>query len=200
MFLKRLELCGFKAFADKIELEFAPGITAIVGPNGCGKSNVTDAVRWALGEQSMKVLRSGRMEEVIFAGTHARKPLGMAEVMVVFDNSDGYFPVDVAEVSVTRRIFRAGDANCYLNKAPCRLKDILELFMGTGIGQGAFCILTQNEIDLVLSSDSLDRREILEETAGINKYKFRKKEASRKLEATRANFTRKKKDIHLYYL
>jgi len=190
MFLKRLELCGFKAFADKIELEFAPGITAIVGPNGCGKSNVTDAVRWALGEQSMKVLRSGRMEEVIFAGTHARKPLGMAEVMVVFDNSDGYFPVDVAEVSVTRRIFRAGDSSCYLNKAPCRLKDVLELFMGTGIGQGAFCILTQNEIDLVLSSDSLDRREILEETAGINKYKFRKKEASRKLEATRANLLR----------
>jgi chromosome segregation protein len=190
MYLKRLELCGFKTFADKVELEFAPGITAVVGPNGCGKSNITDAVRWVLGEQSMKVLRSGRMEEVIFAGTHSRKPLGMAEVIVQFDNSDGYFPVDVAEVSVTRRIFRGGDVNCYLNNSPCRLKDVLELFMGTGIGQGAFCILTQNEIDLVLSSDSLDRREILEETAGINKYKFRKKEASRKLEATRANLLR----------
>ncbi|MCL5774355.1 MAG: AAA family ATPase, partial [Firmicutes bacterium] len=196
MYLKRLELIGFKTFADKTELEFGPGITCIVGPNGSGKSNITDAIRWVLGEQSVKTLRGAKMEEVIFAGTAGRKPLGMAEANIVFDNTDNYLPLEFSDISVTRRIFRQGETQYSINKSNCRLKDLHELFMGTGLGQGAFCIMSQSEIDMVLSSNSQDRRLILEETAGINKYRFRKKEVNRKLEQTNQNMLRLRDILH----
>jgi len=190
MYLKRIDLCGFKTFADKTTLEFEPGISAIVGPNGSGKSNLTDAVRWVLGEQSAKTLRGGSMEEVVFSGSRHHKPMGMAEVSVLLDNSDSALPIDTHEVSVCRRFFRGGEGQYLINKVPCRLRDVRELLMGTGLGQGALTILGQNEVDLVLSPNSLDRRAILEETAGVSKYRFRKQEASRKLEHTRQNLVR----------
>ncbi|MBQ3573175.1 MAG: chromosome segregation protein SMC, partial [Clostridia bacterium] len=190
MRLKSIEMQGFKSFADKIYLDFNSGITAIVGPNGSGKSNISDAIRWVMGEQSVKSLRGSRMEDVIFAGTEARKALGFAEVTLTLDNTDGYFPLDFSEVTVTRRVYRSGEGEYYINKTLCRLKDIHELFMDTGLGRDGYSIIGQGKIDSILSTKSEDRRQIFEEAAGISKYKYRKIEAERKLVQTVENLTR----------
>ncbi|MGB9839099.1 chromosome segregation protein SMC [Thermovenabulum sp.] len=190
MFLKKIEIQGFKSFADRIQIEFQPGINAIVGPNGSGKSNVTDAIRWVLGEQSVKSLRGSKLEDIIFAGSLKRKPLGMAEVTVVLDNEDHFLPLDFTEVSITRRVFRSGESEFYLNKVPCRLKDIQELLMDTGIGKDGYSIISQGEIDEFLLSKPEERRLIFEETAGITKHKARKKESEKKLEETSMNISR----------
>ncbi len=190
MYLKRLELQGFKSFADKTVLEFKPGITAVIGPNGSGKSNVSDAIRWVLGEQSVKALRGSKLEDVIFAGTQARKSVSFAEVDITMDNSDGKLPVDYSEVTVTRRVYRSGESEFFINKNPCRLKDIVELFMDTGIGRDGYSIIGQGRIDEILSSKSEERRHIFEEAAGIVKYRTRKEEAEHKLENTQQNLVR----------
>lgn len=190
MYLKKLELQGFKSFADKTTLEFKPGITAVIGPNGSGKSNVSDAIRWVLGEQSVKALRGSKLEDVIFAGTQARKSVSFAEVDITMDNSDGKLPVDYSEVTVTRRVYRSGESEFYINKNQCRLKDIVELFMDTGIGRDGYSIIGQGRIDEILSSKSEERRHIFEEAAGIVKYRTRKEEAEKKLENTSQNLIR----------
>ncbi len=190
MYLKSVELQGFKSFADKIYLDFNPGITAIVGPNGSGKSNISDAIRWVMGEQSVKSLRGSRMEDVIFAGTAVRKAQGFAEVSLTLDNSQRIFPIDFEEVTVTRRVYRSGEGEYFINKAACRLKDIHELFMDTGLGREGYSIVGQGKIDEILSNKSEDRRQIFEEAAGITKYKYRKNEAERKLERTNENLVR----------
>jgi chromosome segregation protein len=190
MYLQSLEILGFKSFAAKTVLNFDKGVTAIVGPNGCGKSNVLDAIRWVLGEQSAKALRGGEMSDVIFSGTDSRAALGMAEVSLRFADCEAELGVDWNEVCVTRRVFRDGNSDYLLNKTPCRLKDIHQLFMDTGIGRSAYSIMEQGKIDLILSSRPEDRRAIFEEAAGITKFKSQKKEALRKLEATEANLLR----------
>jgi len=190
MYLKRLELQGFKSFADKTILEFKPGITSVIGPNGSGKSNISDAIRWVLGEQSMKSLRGAKSEDVIFAGTQNRKSLGFAEASIVIDNTDGELPIEYAEVTVTRKIYRSGETGYFINKAPCRLKDITELFMDTGIGKDGYSIIGQGKIDEILSNKSEDRRHIFEEAAGIVKYRTRKVESEKKLEQTKLNLLR----------
>ena len=190
MYLKRLELQGFKSFADKTVLEFKPGITAVIGPNGSGKSNISDSIRWVLGEQSMKSLRGAKSEDIIFAGTQNRKSLGFAEESIVIDNKDGELPVEYAEVIVTRKIYRSGETGYFINKTPCRLKDILELFMDTGIGKDGYSIIGQGKIDEILSNKSEDRRHIFEEAAGIVKYRARKSESEKKLEQTKLNLLR----------
>ena len=190
MYLKRLELQGFKSFADKTTLELMPGITAVIGPNGSGKSNISDAIRWVLGEQSMKSLRGQKSEDVIFAGTQNRKSLGFAEVSLIFDNVDGKLPIEYTEVTVTRRLFRSGESEYLINKTPCRLKDITELFMDTGIGKDGYSIIGQGRIDEILSNKSEDRRRVFEEASGIVKYKTRKIETEKKLEQTKLNLLR----------
>ena len=190
MYLKRLELQGFKSFADKTVLEFKEGITSVIGPNGSGKSNISDAIRWVLGEQSIKSLRGAKSEDIIFAGTQARKSLGFAEVSMVIDNTDGKLPIEYDEVTVTRKIYRSGETGYFINKAPCRLKDILELFMDTGIGKDGYSIIGQGKIDEILSNKSEDRRRIFEEAAGIVKYRTRKAESEKKLEQTKLNLLR----------
>lgn len=190
MLLRRLEAYGFKSFADKTEVEFGDGITAIVGPNGSGKSNISDAIRWVLGEQSVRSLRGTKMEDVIFAGSLGRRPLGAAEVSVIFDNSDGTLPLDFSEVTITRRVFRSGDSEYFINKASCRLKDIYELLADTGLGRDAMTVIGQNKVDEILNSKPEERRLLFEESAGISKYKQRKKEAMRKLEDTTQNLVR----------
>src|SRR5262245_7171162 len=196
MYLKNLTVLGFKSFADKTSLNFQPGVTAIVGPNGCGKSNVSDAIRWVLGEQSAKALRGGEMADVIFNGTDGRKPLGMAEVSLTIGGVDGEnlraagVEVSYNEVTVTRRIFRDGGSEYFINKVPCRLKDIQQLFMGTGVGRTSYSIMAQGHITQILSSKPEDRRLIFEEAAGITKYKAQKKESLRKLEYTEQNLLR----------
>lgn len=190
MYLKKLEIQGFKSLADKIELEFNPGVSAIVGPNGSGKSNIADAVRWVLGEQSVKSLRGAKMEDVIFAGSDKRKPVGMAEVSMTLDNSQSVFPLDFSEITVTRRVYRSGDSEYLINKSPCRLKDIHELFMDTGVGREGYSIIGQGKIDEILSAKAEDRRVIIEEAAGIIKYKTRKIQAARKLDDTEQNLVR----------
>jgi len=190
MYLKSLELFGFKSFAQKTVLNFHPGVTAIVGPNGCGKSNVLDSMRWVLGEQSAKALRGGEMSDVIFSGTDSRTALGMAEVSLTFAECEKDLGVEWNEVCITRRVFRDGQSEYLLNKTPCRLRDIHNLFMDTGIGRSAYSIMEQGKIDQILSSRPEDRRAIFEEAAGITKFKSQKKEAMRKLEATEANLIR----------
>jgi chromosome segregation protein len=190
MFLKRIELAGFKSFADRTELEFGRGITAVVGPNGCGKSNISDGIRWVLGEQSAKSLRGGKMEDVIFAGSDSRKPVNCSEVSLTLDNSDRALPLDFSEVTVTRRLYRNGESEYLINKQPCRLKDITELFMDTGIGKEAYSIIGQGRIEEILSTRAEDRRGVFEEASGIVKYKNRKKEAQKKLEDTEQNLVR----------
>ena len=190
MYLKRLELQGFKSFADKTILELKKGITGVIGPNGSGKSNIADAIRWVLGEQSMKELRGGKSVDVIFAGTQSRKSLGFAEVTLVFDNLDGELPIEYDEVTVTRKLFRSGETGYYINKTQCRLKDILELFMDTGIGKDGYSIIGQGKIDEILSNKSEDRRNVFEEAAGIVKFKTRKEESEKKLENTKLNVLR----------
>ncbi len=190
MYLKRLELQGFKSFADKTVLEFMPGITSVIGPNGSGKSNISDAIRWVLGEQSMKSLRGSKSEDIIFAGTQNRKSLGFAEASLIFDNTDGKLPIEYNEVTVTRKIYRTGESGYFINKTPCRLKDVLELFMDTGIGKDGYSIIGQGKIDEILSNKSEDRRHIFEEAAGIVKYRVRKLESEKKLENTKLNLLR----------
>ncbi|WP_313891294.1 chromosome segregation protein SMC [Psychrobacillus sp.] len=190
MFLKRLEIIGFKSFADRIGIDFVPGVTAVVGPNGSGKSNVTDAIRWVLGEQSAKSLRGAKMEDVIFAGSDSRKALNFAEVTLILDNSDNRVALDFTEISVTRRVYRSGDSEYLLNKQNCRLKDITDLFMDSGLGKEAFSIISQGRVDEILNSRPEDRRTIFEEAAGVLKYKQRKKKAEYKLLETDDNLNR----------
>lgn len=190
MRLKKLELQGFKSFADKTEIIVLDGVTTIVGPNGSGKSNISDAVRWVLGEQSVKNLRGQKMEDVIFAGTQARKKVGFAEVSLYLDNSDESLPVEFKEVVVTRRVYRSGESNYLLNGAECRLKDIQELFMDTGVGKDGYSIISQGKIDEILSTKSEERRHIFEEASGIVKYKTRKDEAVKKLANTDSTLAR----------
>ena len=198
MFLKSLEVRGFKSFAEKTELNFKKGITAVVGPNGSGKSNISDAVRWVLGEQSVKSLRGGKMEDVIFAGTQFRKPVGLAQVSLILDNTDGSLPIEYNEVIVTRRIFRSGETEYLINKQKCRLKDIIELFMDTGIGKEGYSLIGQGKIDAILSGKPEERRALFEEAAGIVKYKARKEEAEKKLDNTESNLIRIRDIISTY--
>ena len=190
MYLKRLEMYGFKSFADKTVLDFMPGITTVIGPNGSGKSNISDCIRWVLGEQSLKSLRGTKSEDIIFAGTQNRKSLGYAEASMVIDNSDGKLPIEYNEVVVTRRIYRSGETGYFINKTPCRLKDVLELFMDTGIGKDGYSIIGQGKIEEILSNKSEDRRHIFEEAAGIVKYRTRKADSEKKLEQTKLNLLR----------
>ena len=190
MYLKRLEMQGFKSFADKTVLEFMPGITSVIGPNGSGKSNISDCIRWILGEQSMKSLRGAKTQDIIFAGTQNRKSLGFAEASLIFDNTDGTLPIEYSEVTITRKIYRSGETGYYINKVPCRLKDVVELFMDTGIGRDGYSIIGQGKIDEILSNKSEDRRHIFEEAAGIVKYRARKEETEKKLEQTKLNLLR----------
>lgn len=190
MYLKRLDLQGFKSFPEKVKLEFNPGVTAVVGPNGSGKSNVSDAVRWVLGEQRAKSLRGDKMEDVIFAGTESRKALGFAEVSILIDNQDGRLPLEYTEVQITRRVFRSGESEYRINGTACRLKDIQELFMDTGVGREGYSIIGQGRIDEILSAKGEERRRIFEEAAGIVKYKTRKNEAIGKLEKEQQNLLR----------
>jgi chromosome segregation protein len=190
MYLKRIEIFGFKSFAEKTELEFGPGITAVVGPNGSGKSNVSDAVRWVLGEQSARALRGGQMADVIFAGSDGKRAMGFAQVSLVLDNADGKLGVDYTEVMVTRRVDRSGEGEYFINQAPCRLKDVHDLFLDTGVGKDNYSIIGQGKIDEILSSKPEDRRSLFEEAAGISRYKARKREAQRRLEETEQNLLR----------
>ena len=190
MYLKRLEIQGFKSFADKVEFEFPSGITAIVGPNGSGKSNVVDSIRWVLGEQSVKNLRGSKMEDVIFAGSADRRPLGMAQVSLTLDNSAHIFDLDFEEVTVSRRLYRSGESEYLINKTPSRLKDVQELFMDTGLGREGLSIISQGKVDEILSLKPEDRRGLIEEAAGIIKYKYRKREAERKLKDTEDHLVR----------
>lgn len=190
MYLKRMELFGFKSFAEKTEMVFDSGIAAVIGPNGCGKSNLVDAVRWALGEQSIKSLRGTRMEEVIFSGSENRKALNFAEVSLNFAGAEDFLNLDYDEITITRRLFRSGESEYYINKSPCRLKDITELFLDTGLGKDVYSVIGQGRVDEIINSRPEERREIFEEAAGIFKYKLRKREAGRRLEETRENLVR----------
>ena len=190
MYLKALEIQGFKSFPDKTVLTFGEDITAIVGPNGSGKSNISDAIRWVMGEQSTKALRGGKMEDVIFGGTAKRKQLGYAEVSLVLDNSEHFFNMEESEVMVTRRYYRSGESEYYINRRSVRLKDINELFMDTGLGREGYSIIGQGKIDEILSVKSGDRREVFEEAAGISRYRHRKEDAERKLARTDENLVR----------
>ena len=190
MHLKRLEAFGFKSFADKVVFDFEKGFTCFVGPNGCGKSNVVDAFKWVLGEQSAKAMRGGEMLDVIFNGSGNRKPLNIAEVTLLFDNASGKLPLNAPEVSVTRRLYRSGDSEYLINKALCRLKDVRELFWDTGIGTSSYSVIEQGRVAALLEANSKDRRVLFEEAAGIHKYKERKRVALRKLERVEQNLAR----------
>jgi chromosome segregation protein len=193
MRIKKLEIAGFKSFSDRIEMEFPGGVTAVVGPNGCGKSNVVDAIRWALGEQSPKQLRGKSMEDFIFNGSEHRKPQGMAEVTLTFSNLNGHRLPDhlnFSEIAVTRRIFRSGESEYFINQVPCRLKDITDLFLGTGVGHRAYSIVEQGKMEFILNAKPEERRILIEEAAGVTKYRERKAAALRKMEATQQNLLR----------
>ena len=190
MYLKALEIQGFKSFPDKTVLTFGEDITAIVGPNGSGKSNISDAIRWVMGEQSTRALRGGKMEDVIFGGTAQRRQTGYAEVSLILDNTSHIFPMDESEVMVTRRYYRSGESEYYINRRSVRLKDVNELFMDTGLGREGYSIIGQGKIDEILSVKSADRREVFEEAAGISRYRHRKEEAERKLVHTDENLVR----------
>ncbi len=190
MYLKRIEIQGFKSFADKTVLDFENGITGVVGPNGSGKSNISDAIRWVMGEMSAKTLRGSNMQDVIFNGTQTRKPLNFAEVSLVLDNSDRLFPIEFDEVMVTRRVFRSGESVYQINKANCRLKDVQELFMDTGLGRDGYSMIGQGNVSQILSTKAEDRRSFFEGAAGVSKYKHRKEEAERKLVSVNENLVR----------
>jgi chromosome segregation protein len=188
--LKKLEMFGFKSFPDKLGIEVGEGIMAVVGPNGCGKSNIVDAIRWGLGEQSARILRGESMGDVIFAGSKTRKPLGMAQVSLTFTNEDGRLPTEFSEVQVSRRVFRSGESEYLLNRDPCRLRDIKDMFRGTGVGSHSYSLIERAQIDSVITDGTADRRLLLEEAAGITNYKARKREALRKLDATENDLIR----------
>ena len=193
MRLKRLEMVGFKSFAEKTAVEFNPGVTAVVGPNGCGKSNIVDALRWAMGEQSARHLRGHQMEDVVFAGSETLPPTGMAEVSITFDNEDGRSPAEysnLSEIMVTRRLFRSGESEYAINKTICRLKDVIELFLGSGVGSKAYSIVEQGKVDELVNSKPEERRGLIEEAAGTSMYKSRKLVAEKKLERTQQNLLR----------
>ena len=190
MRLKKLIVHGFKSFADRVEVIFEDGITGVVGPNGCGKSNIADAIKWVLGEQSAKQLRGTKMEDVIFNGTEKRKRLAFCEVTLIFDNTDHALPIEFTEVSVTRRVYRSGEGEYKINGAACRLRDIVDLFRDTGIGKDGYSMIGQGRIDEILSVKSEDRRQVFEEAAGIVKYKVRKQDAQRRMDNTTANLNR----------
>ncbi|WP_059170108.1 chromosome segregation protein SMC [Bacillus sp. FJAT-27445] len=196
MYLKRLDVVGFKSFAERIGIDFVPGVTAVVGPNGSGKSNVIDAIRWVLGEQSAKSLRGTKMEDIIFAGSDSRKSLNFAEVTLTLDNEDQRLAIDYNEVSVTRRVFRSGESEFLINKQACRLKDIVDLFMDSGLGREAFSIISQGKVEEILNSKAEERRSIFEEAAGVLKYKQRKKKAVTKLAETQDNLNRVQDILH----
>ena len=187
MNFKQIELAGFKSFADKLTIKFEPGITAIVGPNGCGKSNVADAIRWVLGEQSTKLLRGSSMQDVIFNGTQNRKSLSYCEVSLVFDNTNRNFNLDFNEVVLTRKLYRSGESEYLINRTPCRLKDIVNALHDSGIGRDGYSIIGQGKVEEIISSKPENRRAIFEEAAGISKFKSKKVEAERKLERTQDN-------------
>ena len=190
MLLKSLEIQGFKSFPDKVVLHFGKGVTAVVGPNGSGKSNLSDAIRWVLGEQSTKSLRGAKMEDVIFGGTAARKALGFAEVTICFDNTDRSLPCDSDEVSVTRRYYRSGDSEYRINRASVRLKDVNDLFMDTGVGRDGYSMIGQGKISDIVGRRSEERRRMFEEAAGISRYRYRRQEAERKLAGAQENMVR----------
>ncbi|MGX1193971.1 chromosome segregation protein SMC [Metabacillus sp. SLBN-84] len=196
MFLKRLDIVGFKSFAERVNVDFVKGVTAVVGPNGSGKSNITDAIRWVLGEQSAKSLRGTKMEDIIFAGSDSRKGVNMAEVTLTLDNGDQFLPIDYHEVSVTRRVYRSGESEFSINNQTCRLKDIVDLFMDSGLGKEAFSIISQGKVEEILSSKAEERRSIFEEAAGVLKYKTRKKKAEYKLAETQENLNRVQDILH----
>ena len=190
MYLKELEIYGFKSFASKVKMPLKPGITCIVGPNGCGKSNVVDSLKWCIGEMSWKSLRMPSMMDVIFAGTTRRRALNMAEVSMTFDNTERKLPLDFSEVTVTRKIYRSEESEYFINKVQCRLKDIREMFLDTGIGTGGYAIIDQGQIEHLLNATSEERREMFEEAAGVSKYKSRREEAYRRLEKVEADLNR----------
>ncbi|GHV22540.1 hypothetical protein AGMMS49959_13610 [Planctomycetales bacterium] len=190
MYLKRVELYGFKSFADRTSFDMAAGITAVLGPNGCGKSNVVDAIKWVLGESSAKNLRGTQMQDVIFAGAQGRKPLGMAEVSLVFDNADNALPLAFGEIAVTRRLYRSGDSEYEINKQPCRRRDIRDLFLDTGVGMSAYSFIEQGRVEALLQAKPEERRLVLEEAAGVSKYKVRRKESLARLERTNQSLLR----------
>ena len=190
MYLSKLEIIGFKSFAQQVNLAFDSGISAIVGPNGCGKTNIVDAIRWVLGEQRYSALRSDKMEDVIFNGTKTRKPLGMAEASLVIENTKGILPSEYTQVTIGRRVYRSGESEYLLNKVPCRLKDILDLFMDTGMGADAYSVIELKMIETILSDKTDERRRLFEEAAGVTKYKHRRKAAYRKLESVQADLLR----------
>src|SRR6516164_2881440 len=188
--LKRLELVGFKSFADKTQFDFAPGITGIVGPNGSGKSNIVDGVRWVLGEQSAKSLRGSEMADVIFNGSASRRSLGLAEVTMAFDNGRKSLATDAAEVQISRRVYRSGEGEYLINGQVCRLKDVRDLFLGSGAGADAYCIIEQGRVDVLLQASTRERRTIFEEAAGISRFKAKKLETTRRLERVDQNLER----------
>src|SRR5688572_8172734 len=185
--LRALELAGFKSFADKTRLDFPPGITVAVGPNGSGKSNIVDAIKWVLGEQSVKSLRGKEMADVIFNGSASRRPLNSAEVTLTFDNTDGRLPLETPEVHITRRVYRSGEGEYLINKQPARLRDIRDLFAGTGVATEAYSVIEQGKVDVLLQSSPKDRRLIFEEAAGISRFKAKKIETQRRLERVEQN-------------
>ncbi|NTW48356.1 MAG: chromosome segregation protein SMC [Chlorobiales bacterium] len=190
MYLSKLELFGFKSFAQRVQVKFDSGLTAIVGPNGCGKTNIVDAIRWVLGEQKTSVLRSDKMENVIFNGTKTRKPLGMSEISLTIENTKNILPTEYSEVTITRRLYRSGDSEYFLNKVPCRLKDIVDLFVDTGMGSDAYSVIELKMIEQILSDNAEERRRLFEEAAGITKYKHRRKQTFKKLESTALDLAR----------
>src|SRR5471030_1848051 len=190
MQLTRLEIKGFKSFGDKITINFNEGITAIVGPNGCGKSNVVDAIRWVLGEQSTRMLRSEKMDNVIFNGTKSRKPANLADVSLTFDNTKNILPVEYSQVTLTRRLYRTGESEYRLNDVHCRLKDITDLFLDTGVGSDSYSIIELKMIDEIITNKEGSRRNLFEEASGISKYKLRKKQTFNKLKDTEADLER----------
>ena len=190
MYLSKLEMVGFKSFALKTDMQFQEGVTAIVGPNGCGKTNVVDAIRWVLGEQKTSMLRADSMEQVIFNGSKNRKPLGLAEVSLTIENNKQILPTEYSQVVITRRLFRNGESQYLLNKTQCRLRDIVDLFMDTGMGADAYSVIELKMIETILSDKADERRHLFEEAAGVTKYKSRRKEAQRKLDAAQRDIAR----------